>query len=416
MITVDPASTRLDLRPLFEPLTVNGLSFRNRWVMPAMQRGWALPDGGVSEKTIGYYEERALGGTALIITESLGVDHPAAHVGSGIDMHLNADTFDGWRRVARAVHAHGARFFVQLWHPGAMRKEGHGRNPDVPPISPSGVFGAHPHGKAATHEDLEDLKAAYVEGALRARALGADGVEFHMAHGYLLHQFLSPSVNCRADRYGGPNIADRVRFPAEIVRAVRAALGPRFPLSARISQWSEADYSDRVAPTPDELRTLISTLREAGVDVFHMSTRYFHTPEWPEQSRLPLAGWVKTMTDAPVIAVGSVGLDVDGLVGGFTSRIEKSNLLPSLAELGPRIRRQEFDMIAVGRSIIGDPDFVCKIRNRRFDEVNLYSKAEAMPILDEATLMEHLQPEVLRAASIELARMERETTADEPHG
>ena len=73
-------------------------------------------------------------------------------------------------------------------------------------------------------------------------------------------------------------------------------------------------------------------------------------------------------------------------------------------------------MIAVGRSIIGDPDFVCKIRNRRFDEVNLYSKAEAMPILDEATLMEHLQPEVLRAASIELARMERETTADEPHG
>jgi hypothetical protein len=106
------------------------------------------------------------------------------------------------------------------------------------------------------------------------------------------------------------------------------------------------------------------------------------------------------MTDAPVIGVGSVGLDIDGLIGGFTSLVEKSNLLPSLGELAPRMRRHELDMIAVGCSMIGDLDFVSKVRSGRFDE---------------ATLIAHLQPEVLQAASTELARLETEvTTTKEP--
>jgi 2,4-dienoyl-CoA reductase-like NADH-dependent reductase (Old Yellow Enzyme family) len=116
-------------------------------------------------------------------------------------------------------------------------------------------------------------------------------VELHAAHGFLLDQFLWPGTNLRTDRYGGPAITDRAAFVAEAAEAVRAATGPDFVVSIRISQWKESDYDARIVEEPDQLGQLIPMLRSAGADIFHVSTRRFWTPEW-DGSDLGLAGWV----------------------------------------------------------------------------------------------------------------------------
>src|SRR5581483_1547378 len=180
-----------------------------------------------------------------------------------------------------------------------------------PTLSPSGLAHAkRANGRAATGQELIDIREGFVRSALLAKAAGFDGVEVHAAHGYLLDQFLWAETNRRTDGYGGPDIRDRVRFPAEIVAAVRAELGPRPVVGLRFSQWKEVNFDARVAETPDELKLMLDALRAAGADYFHASARRFWTPEWPG-SDLGIAGWTKSLTDRPVIAVGSVGLDID---------------------------------------------------------------------------------------------------------
>src|SRR5262249_25069649 len=154
-----------------------------------------------------------------------------------------------------------------------------------------------------------------------------------------------------------------VRFPAEIVRAIREELGPGFPISFRFSQWKEVNYHARVVRTPEELRAMLTILRGAGVDVFHASARYFWVPEWPD-SDLGIAAWTKSMTDAPVIAVGSVGLDTD-VMDNFFGKEAKSTGEAGMIELLRRFNQGEFDLISVGRGLIGDAEWVNKIRDGR---------------------------------------------------
>ena len=120
------------------------------------------------------------------------------------------------------------------------------------------------NGRPATLEDLDAIRDSFVRGALAAKEIGAAGVEVHACHGYLLDQFLWAETNRRNDGYGGDDIRARVRFPAEIVAAIRQALGEEFPISFRFSQWKEVDYQARVAPTPEDLRTMLDILRAAG--------------------------------------------------------------------------------------------------------------------------------------------------------
>ncbi len=203
--------------------------------------------------------------------------------------------------------------FLQLWHQGAIDYGGDAEtNPDFVALSPSGLShpGA-PFGRAATEAELDSLKASFVQGALDAEEIGADGVEIHAAHGFLLDQFLWPGTNLRTDRYGGPSITDRARFVAEVTEAVRAATGPDFVISVRFSQWKESDFDAKiVADSFPASEQLVTMLRAAGADIFHVSARRFWLPEW-EGSDLSLAGWAKSFTDAAVVAVGSVGLDID---------------------------------------------------------------------------------------------------------
>jgi len=362
-----------DITALLQPLQIGQLRLRNRFVMPGMQRAWCI-NGAPTSRLSDYYARRALGGTALVITEACAIDHPSA-TSNDIFGWLNAATEDAWRSCVRAVREAGGAIFLQLWHQGAVDTGGTDGKPGFVALSPSGLAqSGKPFGRPASAAELAAIKRAFAASAARARDIGADGVEVHACHGYLLDQFLWPETNLRTDQYGGTSIADRAAFPAEVIAAIRAATCPDFPVSVRLSQWKEADYDAKIAPTTDDLGQLVAILRSAGADVFHVSTRRFWAPEWAG-SDLGLAGWVKSLTDAPVIAVGSVGLDTD-VMATLTGEEARPTGASAIEDLVRRFQRGDFDLVSVGRSLIGDPDWVAKMRDGRFAEIRPFRRAD----------------------------------------
>jgi 2,4-dienoyl-CoA reductase-like NADH-dependent reductase (Old Yellow Enzyme family) len=362
---------------LFTPQRVGSLVLRNRFVMPGMQRGF-MNDGAPTPKMVEYMRRCAAGGVGLIISESTSPDHPSAYW-QPIMGRLESGTLAAWRPVVEAVHGEGAAFLLQLWHPGAMRKvaEGHPLA-GFPALSPSGLIQAgRPHGRAMTQQDLQDLKLAYVRAAQQAQLLGADGIEVHSAHGYLLDQFLWAETNQREDEFGGRSLAERARYSAQIVAAIRAAVGASFVISYRFSQFKEVDYGAVVAESPEDLRDMLRLLRSCGVDLFNVSSRRFHKPEWPDSEHplFTIAEWVKSMTDAVVMTCGSVGVNVEMFANLFDDE-EPSELTleRDLRFLAERVGRGTLDLVGVGRMHIANNDFVKKVREGRYGELALFNK------------------------------------------
>ena len=362
-----------DITPLLRPLEIGRLRLANRFVMPGMQRAWCV-DGAPGHRLREYYRRRVLGGTSLVITEACAVDHPSA-TSNPIFGWITAGTRDAWRACVDAVHEAGGHIFLQLWHQGAVDTGGADSSAGFIALSPSGL--AHPDkpfGRAASEAELSAIKQGFARAAVYAREIGADGVEVHACHGYLLDQFLWPDTNLRTDRYGGGTITDRATFPAEVVAAVREATGPGFVISVRISQWKEADYEAKIVENPCELGQLVSILRSSGADLFHVSTRRFWTPEWAG-SDLGLAGWAKSFTDAPVIAVGSVGLDIDVMASLYGQEARPTGA-GRIGDLIRRFERGDFDLVSVGRSQTGDPDWVAKMRDDRIADIKPFRRAD----------------------------------------
>jgi 2,4-dienoyl-CoA reductase-like NADH-dependent reductase (Old Yellow Enzyme family) len=374
--------SHIDMSALFQPITIAGLSLANRFIMPGMQRGWCT-DGHVPERLADYYGARARGGVQLTITESIAVDHPSATRTRKYG-RLAEDTADGWARCIDAVHEAGGHFFTQIGHDGALLAAPDGDYfAAAAVLSPSGLMKPGTVvGNPATIADLEAVREAFVRSARIAKRIGADGVEIHACHGYLLDQFLWAGTNVRDDQYGGPDLRDRVRFPAEVVRAVRDEVGSDFVISVRFSQWKLQDYTARVATTPDELSTMLHAFDEAGVDLFHASTRRFGDPEWLE-SDLGLAGWTRKLSGKPVIAVGGVGLTVD-MVETFSGKDTNASPDINFPALAKRFNAQEFDLIAVGRSVIADPDWVAKVREGRPDLIRQFKLTDLGDVAEEA--------------------------------
>jgi len=378
----------LDLAPLFEPFQIGRLRLRNRFVLPAMQMGF-VEKCGPSQRMIDYLRARAEGGTALMFSESCAPDHPSSYW-QPVFCAVNKENEGGWARVVEAVKGAGACFFLQLWHPGAQRVPSAGfRHADYPSLSPSGLIQeGRVNGRAMTAAEMDDLKAAYARAAETAKRIGADGVEVHSAHGYLMDQFLWTETNRREDGYGGAAVADRARFPLEVVAAIRAAVGPGFPISLRFSQFKEADYGARVFATPAELAEFAALAKAAGVDLLNVSSRRFAKPEWPDlhESR-GIAGWTRKVGGLPVITTGSVGLDKDMFLDLFDGADPALRLAADLAELLRRFVAGEFDLVGVGRMQIANPDFVTKLASGRLDALRLYRKS-----VDLAHLFGLLEP------------------------
>jgi 2,4-dienoyl-CoA reductase-like NADH-dependent reductase (Old Yellow Enzyme family) len=362
------------LAALFAPFSLAALRLENRIVMAPMTRN-ASPGGVPGANVAAYYRRRAEGGVGLILSEGTVVEHPAASGYANVPHFYGEAALAGWRAVIEAVHAAGGKMFPQLWHVGAVRRPGLEPYPEVGGYGPSGL--AKQGGRVVCHvmsdSDIADVIAAFARAARDAQRLGFDGVELHGAHGYLIDQFFWEGVNLRADAYGG-SIERRARFAAELVRAVRAAVGAAFPICLRFSQWKLQDYGARLAHTPDELGRFLAPLAEAGVDLFHCSTRRYWQPEF-EGSQLNLAGWTKRLTGKPTITVGSIGLDTEFVTqqggGGFNdARAVSIDALLAGLEAG------EFDLAAVGRALIAEPNWPLLLRAGQLHEARGFSKAQ----------------------------------------
>lgn len=365
---------------LFSPFRLRSLELPNRFVMAPMTRS-AAPAGIPGAANAEYYRRRAEGGVGLILSEGTVIDRPASRNEPDIPLFYGDEALAGWRQVIDAVHASGGRMGPQLWHSGSTRSYQIEWEPDVPVESPSGlILPGQPRGLTMSEEDIADTVAAFARAAVEAQRLGFDLVEIHGAHGYLIDQFFWHATNLRDDRWGGASIRERARFGAEVVAAVRAAVGPDLPISMRISQWKQADFGVRVVESPAELEAWLLPLVEAGVDLIHCSQRRFWEPEFPEidgEGGMNLAGWARKVTGAATISVGSVGLDTDFASTLMGSATGASHGLDALVE---RMERGEFDLIAIGRVLLSDPDWVAKIRHGDFDRIGAFDRSALLSL------------------------------------
>jgi len=348
---------------LFKPFAFKDLKLKNRVVMAPMTRSFS-PGGVATADVAAYYRRRAEGDVGLIISEGTGVARPASLNDPNIPRFHGQKELAAWKTVIDEVHAAGGVMAPQLWHVGAVRS----RDPNFDPgqyDSPSGLSSpGKKFGEGMTDAEVADAIAAFASAAGAAKTLGFDAVELHGAHGYLIDQFFWDGTNQREDAFGGEGLPGRARFAAEILKAVRAAVGPDYPVIIRLSQWKQQDFAVKLAETPAALEAWLQPLVDAGADILHCSQRRFWEPEF-EGSDLNFAGWAKKITGVPTITVGSVGLSGDFIAayGGEGSKPA------SLDELMRRLDRGDFDLVAVGRALLQDPNWTVKVRDGRTDEL-----------------------------------------------
>lgn len=362
---------------LFSPFHFKSLTIPNRIVMAPMTRSQS-PGGVPTKEVASYYRRRAAADVGLIVSEGTGVNRPASLNDPDVPRFHGEAELAGWQKVIDEVHAVGGLMAPQLWHVGAVRTRHESWSPPGAYDSPSGLSRpGKAFGEAMADHEVADAIQAFATAAADAKRLGFDAVELHGAHGYLIDQFFWEGTNERADPYGGPSLVERSRFAADILKAVRAAVGPDYPVIIRISQWKQQDYAVRMARSPEEMQQWLGTLVDAGADILHCSQRRFWEPEFADDgSDLNFAGWAKKLTGQPTITVGSVGL-----TGEFIAAFGGEGSEPAaLDELIRRLDRGEFDLVGVGRALLQDHLWATKVKEGRVDELQSFRR-EALATL-----------------------------------
>jgi 2,4-dienoyl-CoA reductase-like NADH-dependent reductase (Old Yellow Enzyme family) len=364
------------LAALFEPLSVRKLRVGNRFVMSPMNRN-AAPNGVPSDEFAQYFRRRVDGGVGLITAGGIGVDHPASCGGAhgracAVPLLHGDEPLAAWQRLVDLVHAGGGKIAAQLWHMGVMYLPGTGYHAAAEAARPSGTWGptdrrsmldpehvAHlaVPGKPLTDGEIVEIIAGYGRSARNAAALGFDAVTVHGGNGYLPDSFMWSETNQRTDRWGG-QLRERTRFAAEIVRTLRREVGEDVPIFWRFTQWKHHDRDARLAHSPAELEELLGPLADAGVDVFDGAQFKFDTPEFAG-SDLNLAGWAKKVTGKLSMTIGAVGLSNAHFDPEAPGPQAASDNIDALLT---RFERGEFDLVALGRSLLNDAQFVNRVR------------------------------------------------------
>ncbi len=355
---------------LFRPFRLKSLDLKNRIVMAPMTRSFS--PGGVPTATVAaYYQKRAEGDVGLILSEGTVINRVSSSNDANVPHFYGKEALAGWQQVITGVHQAGGAMAPQIWHMGVMDNHRSGWLPAEPFEGPSGLNRpGFTNGRAMSDSDIADTISAFGRAAADAKALGFDSVELHGAHGYLIDQFFWSGTNLRTDEYGGKTLAERTRFGAEVIKEVRKQVGDDFALIIRLSQFKPSAYDFKQAASPQEMEAWLNPLVEAGIDIFHCSQRRFWEPEF-EGSDLNFAGWAKKLTGKATITVGSVGLSGD-FFGAFAG---ESSQASSIDELVRRMDRGDFDLVAVGRPLLADPNWVKKIRDSRTAELKGFTPA-----------------------------------------
>lgn len=341
---------------LSSPTTLSGLKLQSRWAMAPMTRRQS-PGGIPTAEVAAYYKRRAQGRVGLIITEGVLINENAG--GPGIPNLYDTAALAGWKEVVDAVHAAGGAIAPQLWHQGSNHPGGVGPSPVANPGFPGDASAAIP--TPLTEEDVAAIADDFAQAGAYAKALGFDAVEIHGAHGYLIDQFFWAETNQRPDAYG----QERHRFAVEVIQKLRANVGPDFPILFRFSQWKLGAYDAQLCASPKDLEAFLRPLTDAGVDIFHPSTRRWWQPAFEGEER-NLAAFTKALSGKPTILVGSVGLDLP-----FTER--QATQGTSLDSLHAAIDRGDADLVAVGRALLADPNWVHLANQGRHHEARPFT-------------------------------------------
>tara|TARA_Y100001968_G_scaffold166981_1_gene152959 strand:- start:219 stop:1298 length:1080 start_codon:yes stop_codon:yes gene_type:complete len=351
---------------LFEPYKLKNLNLRNRVVMAPMTRNQS-PGGIPTSEVVAYYSRRAKAEVGLIITEGIEVSHEASSAYPNVPRLDTKEAREGWKRVVNGIKENGGSVIAQLWHCGGFRKLGMQPNPEVPGHTASGLVKP---GKKVAHEmTLEDIKQtinAYASDAKYCEEIGFDGVEIHGAHGYLIDNFFWEGTNIRDDSYGG-SIEKRSQFVSEIIQAVRSNISQEFIVGLRFSQWKQHDFEAKLAHSKDDLKKVLLSPVESGLDYLHSSMRRFWESEF-EGSEENLAYWTKKISNIPTIGVGSVGLDSDFI--DMTAPSKPASIDKAIDD----ISKEKYDLLAVGRALLSDHEWVLKMKEGRLKDVIPYSK------------------------------------------
>lgn len=358
----------LDFTHLLAPGRIAGLALDNRVFLPAMDMN-LCDEGEITDGEIAHYSARAAGGTAMVITGTGAVAWPIG----ATSRHQPAFSDDRYvpslRRLADAVHAAGGKLCMQMCHHGktASVDSAEGR-PQLVPSIPEGQLdlsalqdnpldelmglATASQGKKATYKVADEDDLAWVidqfaAAARRLKAAGVDAVEIHGAHGYLLSTFLSAGYNKRTDGWGG-SLENRARLVCEVTRAVKAEVGPDFPVLVRLNGH---EYGPDGGLTADETGRAAALVEEAGADAIHVSANAHNPFADFTQGPLPaevaqyreFARTVKRHVTVPVVAVG--------------------RLLPEVAD--EMIAAGDCDFVSMGRQLLADPDLVNKLRAGR---------------------------------------------------
>ncbi len=378
---------------LFTPMKIGNCEIKNRVVMPPMHVGLCRLDGGLTEEFMNYYEERAKGGTGLIITEIVRVNDRTGAT-SFLQPSISKDCYiPEWAEFAKRIQRHnGAKVFIQLHHPG---RQNHGIMINTQPISAATAKvwkgfpkllwkvapttgkkldekqlvmssvapskceesdNAHSKVRALSNREVKKLVRQFIDGAVRAKKAGIDGVEIHAAHGYLIQQFLSPNTNFRTDEYGG-SFENRLRFLKEIIEGIRKECGNDYPLIVRLTvdEFYEKIGKPGKGYTLETGIEYAKAIEKMGVDAIDVSSAAYDTYNyWLEPTsfecgwRAYLAEAVKKEVKVPVIA---------------------ANLIRSAEQAEKQLQEGIQDFVALGRPHIADAHWVEKVQSGREEEV-----------------------------------------------
>ncbi|HJX59692.1 MAG TPA: NADH:flavin oxidoreductase, partial [Thermodesulfobacteriota bacterium] len=333
---------------LFSPFRIGNIELKNRIVMPPMATHFADLGGSVNDRHIAYYVERARGGVGYITSEHTGVlKQGRAFPNMAL---IDADQqIPSFKKLVEAIHQESGKIVIQINHAGRQTSSSVTGSPIVAPSAiPCPVRKEVPH--AISFEEIQKIVEAFGEAARRVKETGADGVEIHMAHGYLINQFLSPFSNKREDEYGGD--ADRrMRMAIDVLRTVRNQVGPDFTVLCRLS----ADEYVEGGLKLEDTKEIAKALERNGADALHISacvaaSGYLnHPPYYAEEGVfVHLAQGIKSTVSIPVIAVG---------------RIRTPELANKILE------ERKADLISMGRALIADPYLPLKALEGRADDI-----------------------------------------------
>jgi 2,4-dienoyl-CoA reductase-like NADH-dependent reductase (Old Yellow Enzyme family) len=329
---------------LFTPIKVGSVEFRNRvWIAPMCMYSCDDQDGLVNDFHVAHHTKLALGGAGLIIAEATGVT-PEGRITPWCAGLWNDDQTAAWKRVVDQVHFLGGKIGIQLAHAGRKGSTNRGwpgyENGSVPIAdggwqtvsSTSEAFPGYAEPRMLTTAETSEFPKAFAAAARRAVAAGFDAVEVHAAHGYLVHQYLSPLTNQRDDQYGG-SLENRARLLLEIVAAVRHEVGAGYPVLVRISatDWHPEGF------TEEEAAQVLKWAKEAGADLFDITTAGLvpgvQIPVGPGY-QIPAAQYIAEHNGDPVSGVGLI-----------TTGVQAEKIL----------EETELSVILIGRAALRDP-------------------------------------------------------------